>query len=90
MGIWLRVQRSIYRGQRSMPLERIRLLDEIHVNWFPMNMDEKLQKEEITEKNTLKKQRELLNRFNSYLNGISHNALPSKEEINEGILRYLK
>lgn len=90
VGIWLRVQRSIYRGQRSMPLERIRLLDEIHVNWFPMNMDEKLQKEEITEKNTLKKQRELLNRFNSYLNGISYNDLPSKEEINEGILRYLK
>ena len=64
-----------------MPEEQIILLENIGIQWMSEKVDNKLQKEEITEENTRKKQIELLNRTNSLLNHIGNQNFKSREDI---------
>ena len=61
--------------------EQIILLEQIGIKWMSEKVDNKLQQEEITEKNTRKKQIELLNRTKSLLNHIGNQDFESKEDI---------
>ena len=59
------------------------------MEWFFENIDMKLQKEEINEKNIKRKKIELYNRFIDYLNKYKNDELPSKEEINSNFIKKL-
>ena len=64
-----------------MSEEQIVLLENIGMKWMNEKIDNKLQMEEITEKNTRKKQIELLNRTKSLLNHIGNQNFGSKGDI---------
>ena len=64
-----------------MSEEQIILLENVGIKWMSEKLDNKLQLEEITEKNTRKKQIELLNRTKSLLNHIGSQDFESKEDI---------
>ena len=51
--------------------------------------DKKSQEEVITEKNSKRKQIEMLNRVRSYLNTLDESEVLSKEEINQGMMDVL-
>jgi len=91
LGEWLSTQRQAYKGmdRRKITEEQIRLLENIGINWYNEKMDSKLQSEQITDKNTNRKQKEILNRTLSYLNTYDGQTLPSKEELNEGFIEKL-
>ena len=91
LGIWISTQRQAFKGQKDSKLdeERIKLLNQIGMKWFSENMDMKLQKEEINEKNIKRKKIELYNRFIEYLNKYKNDELPSKEEINSKFIKKL-
>ena len=57
--------------------------------WFDDKIDDKLQSQIIDEKNKLKKQKEILNRFNSLLNNYDGESLPSKEDMNDDFIDQL-
>ena len=84
-------QRTAYNGKGTSRLteEQIKLLEEIEINWFNENTDQKLQNEIIDKKNKIKKQIEILNRVRSYLNTLDENKVYSKEEINSGFVKKL-
>ena len=92
LGIWLRTQKSIYNGviKGKLCYKQIYLLEQIGIEWFRYNLDDKLQNEKITEENTYRKQLEILNRFKSLLIKYKDNELPSKEEINKNFEYQLK
>ena len=77
--------RSAYNGTTNeiLTFERIKMLEDIGIVWFTDNKDDKLQSQIIDEKNKLKKQKEIFNRFKSLLNNYDGESLPSKEEMNE-------
>ena len=85
LGSWISTQRGVYKGQVSgiLTQEQIKMLEDIGMIWFDDKIDDKLQSQIIDEKNKLKKQKEILNRFNSLLNNYDGESLPSKEEMNE-------
>ena len=56
------------------------------MKWFDDKVDDKLQKEEIIEKNKFKKEKEVLNRFYTLLNNYDNKDLPSKENINDDFI----
>ena len=89
--MWIITQRQAFKGNvtNKMSKERIELLKEIGMKWFPDNIDIKLQKEEINEKNIKRKKIELYNRFIEYLNKYKNDELPSKEEINSKFIKKL-
>ena len=89
LGNWIAKQRVAYKGNNRTKItyEQIKLLEQIDMLWFSDKTDDKLQKEEITDNNKLKKQKEILNRFYSLLCKYDDNELPSKEELNK---RYIK
>ena len=89
LGIWISTQRQAFKGQKDSKLdeERIKLLNQIGMKWFSENMDMKLQKEELNEKNIKRKKTELYNRFIEYLNKYKNDELPSKEEINSKFIK---
>ena len=91
LGLWLNNQRTAYNGKGTSRLteEQIELLEEIEINWFNENTDQKLQNEIIDKKNKIKKQIEILNRVRSYLNTLDENKVYSKEEINSGFVKKL-
>ncbi len=91
LGLWLNNQRTAYNGKGTSRLteEQIKLLEEIEINWFNENTDQKLQNEIIDKKNKIKKQIEILNRVRSYLNTLDENKVYSKEEINSGFVKKL-
>ena len=64
-----------------MSEEQIILLENIGIKWMSEKVDNKLQQEEIAEKNTRKKQIELLNRTKSLLNHIGNQDFGSKEDV---------
>ena len=68
---------GIYHGDDV----QIILLENIGIKWMSEKVDNKLQQEEITEKNTRKKQIELLNRTKSLLNHIGNQDFGSKEDV---------
>ena len=60
------------------------------MKWFlKIGTDKKNQEEIITEKNSKRKQIEMLNRVRSYLNTLDESEVLSKEEINQGMLDVL-
>ena len=91
LGLWIITQRQAFKGNvtNKMSKERIELLKEIGMKWFPDNIDIKLQKEEINEKNINRKKIELYNRFIEYLSKYKNDELPSKEEINSKFIKKL-
>ena len=92
LGAWLNTQRKAYKGQGSNKIteNQIKLLEEIRIKWFlKVGTDKKSQEEVITEKNSKRKQIEMLNRVRSYLNTLDESEVLSKEEINQGMMDVL-
>jgi hypothetical protein len=92
LGAWLNTQRKAYKGQSSNKIteNQIKLLEEIRIKWFlKVGTDKKSQEEVITEKNSKRKQIEMLNRVRSYLNTLDESEVLSKEEINQGMMDVL-
>ena len=92
LGTWLNTQRQAYKGQGSNKIteNQIKLLEEIRIKWFlKVGTDKKSQEEVITEKNSKRKQIEMLNRVRSYLNTLDESEVLSKEEINQGMMDVL-
>ena len=89
LGSWISHQRNAYKGQgrNRITEEQIKLLNQIGMKWFSENIDIKLQKEEINEKNINRKKIELYNRFIEYLSKYKNDELPSKEEINSKFIK---
>ena len=89
LGMWLNTQRQAYKGQGNNKITEnsIKLLEEIRIKWFlKVGTDKKSQEEIITEKNSKRKQIEMLNRVRSYLNTLDESEVLSKEEINQGMI----
>ena len=80
LGSWIHNQRQAYQ-KKEMSEEYIALLENIGMNWMCEKVDNKLQSEEIVEKNTKKKQIELLNRTKSLLNHIHYTNFDDKRDI---------
>ena len=91
LGVWIITQRQAFKGNvtNKMSKERIELLKEIGMKWFPDNIDIKLQKEEINEKNINKKKIEVYNRVIDYLSKYKSDEIPKKEEINSKFIEEL-
>ena len=87
LGIWITNQRSAYKGKGPVKItkDQIKLLEEIKIQWFSENVDDKLQKESITAKNIKSKKIELVNRLTSYLNHIDDKEI-DKDTINQGFM----
>ncbi len=87
LGIWITNQRNAYKGKGTVTItkEKIKLLEEIEIQWFSENRDDKLQKESITAKNIKSKKIELVNRLTSYLNHIDDQEI-DKNTINQGFM----
>ena len=92
LGMWIKNQRQAYKGQNTCKITetQIKLLEEIRIKWFlKVGTDKKSQEEVITEKNSKRKQIEMLNRVRSYLNTLDESEVLSKEEINQGMMDVL-
>ena len=92
LGRWITNQRQTYKGQNTCKITetQIKLLEEIRIKWFlKVGTDKKSQEEVITEKNSKRKQIEMLNRVRSYLNTLDESEVLSKEEINQGMMDVL-
>ena len=92
LGVWVITQRQAYKGQGTNKITeiQIKLLEEIRMKWFlKIGTDKKNQEEIITEKNSKRKQIEMLNRVRTYLNTLDESEVLSKEEINQGMMDVL-
>ena len=92
LGTWISTQRQAYQGKSKSKIteEQIEKLEQIGHKWYPTdNKDKKAQSEQITSSNTKQKQIEILNRVKSYLNNYDSSSLPTKNEINQGMLHSL-
>ena len=85
LGEWIRKQRKTYQGKDKTKIipDRIKLLESIGMNW---HIKEKDNLEEINDSNNKQKQTEILNRVHSYLNHYDGESLPTKEELNQGMI----
>ena len=88
LGVWLLTQKQLYQ-KKEMSEEQIILLENIGMKWMSEKVDNKLQQEEITEKNTRKKQIELLNRTKSLLNHIGNQDFERKEDIDRANRQFI-
>ena len=92
LGTWIQTQRKAYYGTSYSMItdERIKQLEEIGIKWCIKEQTKiKHQNEEITDLNKIRKQKEILNIVRSYLNTYNGNQIPSKQEINEGMIKFL-
>jgi len=91
LGAWLCNQKQVFQGinRRKIDSKQIKLLEEIGINWFSEKIDLKLQSEQITDKNTNKKQKEILNRTISYLNTYSGETMPNIDDLNRDFVKHL-
>ena len=92
LGTWISTHRLAYQGKSKSKIteEQIEKLEQIGHKWYPTdNKDKKAQTEQITSSNTKQKQIEILNRVKSYLNNYDSSSLPTKNEINQGMLQTL-
>ena len=87
LGAWVADQKQAYKGKNHNSLDerRVKLLEELNIVWFSDNINNKLQKEIITEVNSNIKHKEVESRFYSLLcnynrNGISFDNI-SKDDI---------
>ena len=87
LGQWIANQRNAYKGtcRQKITPDQIKLLEEIGMKWFNNSIDNKFQKELITENNLKRKQTEIMNRFTSYLNHIDDQEI-DKDTINQGFV----
>ena len=60
------------------------------MTWFTKNTDNKLQTQQITDKNAIKKQKEILNRIKSLLNNIEVKEISSKDDIDNINKQFIK
>lgn len=92
LGYWINSQRGAYKGKRPIQFdsEKVKLLDEIEMIWFSDHTNIKLQSEIITDKNLEIKSKEILNRFYSSLCSFDSSILPSKEIINDSLVKKLE
>ena len=81
LGSWINTQKNAYKTG-DLSFERISKLESIGMTWFTKNTDNKLQTQQITDKNAIKKQKEILNRMKSLLNNIEVKEISSKDDIN--------
>ena len=86
LGQWIANQRNAYKGtcRQKITPDQIKLLEEIGMKWFNNSIDNKFQKELITENNLKRKQTEIMN-FTSYLNQIDDQEI-DKDTINQGFV----
>ena len=92
LGRWIANQRQTYKGHNTQKITetQIKLLEKIRMKWFlKVGTDKKSQEEVITEKNSKRKQIEMLNRVRTYLNTLDESEVLSKEEINQGMMDVL-
>ncbi len=92
LGTWISTHRLAYQGKYKSKIteEQIKKLEQIGHKWYLTdNKDKKVQSEQITSSNTKQKQIEILNRVKSYLNNYDSSSLPTKKEINQGMLHTL-
>ena len=92
LGTWISTHRQAYQGKSKSKIteEQIEKLEQIGHKWYPTdNKDKKAQTEQITSSNAKQKQIEILNRVKSYLNNYDSSSLPTKNEINQGMLHTL-
>ena len=81
LGAWINNQKKMYKT-RDLSFEQISKLENIGMIWFTKNTDNKLQTQQITDKNAMKKQKEILNRMKSLLNNVRIKEISSKDDIN--------
>ena len=88
LGKWINTQKLAFKGKGTYKItqDQIALLEKIGMNWMTNRIDEKLQSETITEKNILRKNKEILNRIKLFLIKYSSLESPSKENINQQFL----
>lgn len=89
LGTWISTHRLAYQGKSKSKIteEQIKKLEQIGHKWYLTdNKNKKAQTEQITSSNTKQKQIEILNRVKSYLNNYNFPSLPTKNEINQGML----
>ena len=82
LGTWVVTQKQLYKNKEKSE-KQIILLENIGINWLSKKVDDRLQKEEITEKNIKKKQIELLNRTKSLLIHIQNRNIESIKDITQ-------
>ena len=80
MGAWINNQKTMYKTG-NLSFEQISKLESIGIIWFTKNNDNKLQAQQITDKNAMKKQKEILNRMKSLLNNVKIKEISSKDDI---------
>ena len=80
LGVWINNQKIVYKTG-NLSFEQISKLESIGMTWFTKNTDNKLQTQQITDKNAIKKQKEILNRMKSLLNNIEVKEISSKDDI---------
>ena len=80
LGVWINNQKIVYKTG-NLSFEQISKLESIGIIWLSKNIDDKLQAQQITDKNAMKKQKEILNRMKSLLNNIKIKEISSKDDI---------
>ena len=80
LGNWINNQKIAYKTG-NLSFEQISKLESIGMTWFTKNIDNKLQAQQITDKNAMKKQKEILNRMKSLLNNVKIKEISSKDDI---------
>jgi superfamily II DNA or RNA helicase len=89
LGRWIAHQRQKYNGKEETKLReyQLKLLEDIGIKWYiNEEKDDNYQFEQIDNSNNKAKQVEILNRVRSYFNNYDKESLPSREEINQGML----
>ena len=93
LGAWINKQRSVYKGLKGTSdlkqFEKIKLLEDIGMIWFEEKTDDKLQAQEINDKNISSKNKEIQNRFYSLLNKYDQNTLPNRDDMNNDFIDQL-
>jgi len=89
LGVWINNQKIVYKTG-DLSFERISKLESIGMTWFTKNTDNKLQTQQITDKNAIKKQKEILNRMKSLLNNIEVKEISSKDDIDNINKQFIK
>ena len=80
LGSWITTQKNAYKTG-NLSFGQISKLESIGMICLSKNMDNKLQTQQITDKNAMKKQKELLNRMKSLLNNVKIKEISSKDDI---------
>ena len=89
LGTWINTQKNAYKTG-NLSFEQISKLESIGIIWFTKNIDNKLQAQQITDKNAMKKQKEILNRMKSLLNNIEVKEISSKDDIDNINKQFIK